>query len=136
MSATCHLVAVLRLPHWRLKVQSFQLHLTFCRSLNSCKPAWGNAPTWGVLSLTKAHTYWYKFVLPFALNIVKSVKSCVSNEWISTLKYFGGDSQIYDFVHYPPDFLSVSKDLADTNEMSRNKARNTAALILMITYTT
>ena len=49
------------------------------------------------------------------------------------LKYWIGDSQIYDIVQYSLAFLSWKNDLADTKEMSRNNVSNTAALILLIT---
>ena len=39
------------------------------------------------------------------------------------------NSQIYDILNYSPAFLSL-KDLADMKEISGNKARNTAALIV------
>ena len=47
---------------------------------------------------------------------------------IFILKYLMG---VQNIVHYSPAFLSL-KDLADTKEMSRNKARNTAVLILLM----
>ena len=50
---------------------------------------------------------------------------------ILILEYLIADSQIYNIVHYSPAFLSL-KDLADTREVSRNNAKDTATLILLI----
>ena len=59
------------------------------------------------------------------------VKTENSHTAINVVKFIR-DSQNYDILHYSPAFLSRKKDLADTKEMSRNKARNTAVLILLM----